>query len=88
MNSMKKIRYFLLFTYSMVLLSVLAIGYRIVIALISLWATGDFAYSWSEVPRGLRMAAIASFAITVAAFIFNKLDEQKARKDPPSDPKS
>lgn len=76
----------MLFIYSMVFFSVLGIGYRTIIALISLWVIGEFSYDWHQVIIGLKMAVVAGFAVTLAAFIFNKIDEYNAHKKPPTDP--
>ncbi|TPG55389.1 hypothetical protein [Ewingella americana] len=86
MAIIKKVNYLMLLIYSTAFFSVLGIGYRTIVALISLWAIGEFAYDWHQVVIGLKMAVVASFAVTLAAFIFNKIDEYNARKKPPSDP--
>jgi hypothetical protein len=86
MPSIKKVNYLILFIYSIAFFSVLGLGYRTIIALISLWAVGEFSYDWHQVFTGLKMAVVAGFAVTLAAFIFNKIDEYNTRKDPPDDP--
>jgi len=86
MLSIKKVDYLILLIYSIVFFSVLGVGYRTIIALISLWAIGEFAYDWHQVFIGLKMAIVAGFAVTLAAFIFNRIDIYNARKKPPTDP--
>ena len=86
MPLISKVNYLMLFIYSIVFFSVLGIGYRTIIALISLWVIGEFSYNWHQVVIGLKMAVVAGFSVTLAAFIFNKIDEYNARKNPPTDP--
>ena len=86
MSLINKVNYLMLFIYSMVFFSVLGIGYRTIIALISLWVIGEFSYDWHQVIIGLKMAVVAGFAVTLAAFIFNKIEEYYTHKKPPTDP--
>ena len=86
MSLINKVNYLMLLIYSMVFFSVLGIGYRTIIALISLWVIGEFSYDWHQVIIGLKMAIVAGFAVTLAAFVFNKIDEYNARKKLPTEP--
>lgn len=78
-------KYLKFFLYFFVCFFIFGIVIRIGSVYVS---SGEMFLSFTGVMRNLKMSVIASFAITLIAFIFNKMDECKNKTHPPSGPKA
>lgn len=80
---MKLKKYAILFLYFLCCFSIL--GGLVRVGAVLIYAR-EFYLPIHDIVKNIKMSAVASFAITLAAFIFNKIDEYNARKKPPTDP--
>lgn len=78
--------YFLLFFYTFFFSCLMLLVLRSGIMLISYYNHGYWGLKEGEIISGVKMSAVASSAITLAAFIFKRIDIYNTRNKPPTEP--